>query len=162
MYQTLCVSLYESISEQLWHRDLETASNSVYSPSATMALILYLCLQVMHLTESMCPCVFSSILLFLCLCAFLYFFPLVLDMFLSLWTSLTPSPCVTASVYIALCSCQCMNFYIWLGLRVPMQANFEMTISVYVLALPRVSPSLCVFFFALSVPVFVCLFMCTF
>ena len=128
-----------------------------------MALILYLCLQViMHLTESMCPCVFSSILLFLCLCAFLYFFPLVLDMFLSLWTSLTPSPCVTASMYITLCSCQCMNFYIWLGLQVPMQASFEMTIYVYVLALPCVSPSLCVFFFALSVPVFVCLFMCTF
>lgn len=145
MYQTLCVSLYESISEQLWHRDLETASNSVYSPSGTMALILYLCLQVMHLTESMCPCVFSSILLFLCLCAFLYFFPLVLDIFVDISDSQPLCHCVY--VYSSLF----LSVYEFLHLAGSSSANASQFWDDHFCLC--ISPSLCVSFS-------VCLFLC--
>ena len=68
------VSLCEFLSEELWHRNLEAASNC--------ALLVRLCLffctcvykLIMHLTESMFPCLFihSSVLVSLC---FPVFFP---------------------------------------------------------------------------------------
>ena len=108
------VSLCEFLSEELWHRNLETASNCALLVGPCLFFCTCVYKLIMHLTESMCPCLFLSILLFLCLCAFLYFFLLGLDMYLSLWASLTPSPGVTASMYRALCFCQCMNIYVWL------------------------------------------------
>ena len=111
------VSLCEFLSEELWHRNLETASNCALLVGTCLFFCTCVYKLIMHLTESMCPCLFLSILLFLCLCAFLYFFLLGFDMYLSLWTSLTPSPCVTASMYRVLCFCQCMIIYVWLCCR---------------------------------------------